>query len=108
MLLLRQTVVTIPQTSTSPSFCIGHNLLLLPYTCSTYRHFPVGLILVNENQLAYGTWYWYQVPGVFSIVYLMIGNIGPIAKFYVKMGNLRNIFYMMGYSELKLTFKLDE
>ena len=39
---------------------------------------------------------------------LMMGNIGPIANFDVKIGNIRNIFYMMGYSELKLTFTLDE
>ena len=40
---------------------------------------------------------------------LMMGNIGPIANFDVKIGNLRNIFYMMGYSEeLKITFTLDE
>jgi hypothetical protein len=38
----------------------------------------------------------------------MIGNIGPIANFDVKIGNIQNIFYMMGYSELKLTFTLDE
>ena len=37
-----------------------------------------------------------------------MGNIGPIANFDVKIGNIRNIFYMMGYSELKLTFTLDE
>jgi len=37
-----------------------------------------------------------------------MGNIGPIANFDVKIGNLRNIFYMMGYSKLKLTFALDE
>jgi hypothetical protein len=36
----------------------------------------------------------------------MMGNIGPIANFDVKKGNL---LYMMGYSELKLTFNtLDE
>ncbi len=39
---------------------------------------------------------------------LMMRNIGPIANFDVKIGNIRNIFYMMGYSELKLTFTLDE
>ena len=38
-----------------------------------------------------------------------MGNIGPIANFDVKIGNIRNIFYMMlGYSELKLTFTIDE
>ena len=39
---------------------------------------------------------------------LMMGNIGPLAIFEVNIGNIRNIFYMMGYSELKLTFTLDE
>ena len=39
----------------------------------------------------------------------MMGNIGPIANVDVKIGNKRNIFYMMGYSELlKLIFTLDE
>ena len=38
----------------------------------------------------------------------MMGNIGPIANFDVKIRNTRNIFYMMGNSELKLTFTLDE
>ena len=38
----------------------------------------------------------------------MMGNIGPLANFDVKIGNKRNIFYMMGYSELKSTFTLDE
>ena len=37
-----------------------------------------------------------------------MGNIGPIANFDVEIGNSRNIIYMMGYSELKLTFTLDE
>ena len=37
-----------------------------------------------------------------------MGNIGPIANFDVKIGNIRNIFYMMDHSELKLTFTLDE
>ena len=36
-----------------------------------------------------------------------MGNIGPI-DFDVKIGNEGNIFYMMGYSELKLTFTLDD
>ena len=39
---------------------------------------------------------------------LTMGNIGPIANFDVKIGNIRNISYMMDYSELKLTFTLDE
>ena len=38
----------------------------------------------------------------------MIGNIGPISNFNVKMGNIQNIFDMMGYSKLKLTFTLNE
>ena len=46
--------------------------------------------------------------GKYTKYILMIGNIGPIANFDVKIGNKRNIFYMMGYSELKLTFTLDE
>ena len=38
---------------------------------------------------------------------LMMGNIGrPLARYYVKIGNIQNIFYMMGYSKLKLTFML--
>ena len=49
-----------------------------------------------------------------------MGNIGPIANFDVKKGNLLfmmgysdvkegNLLFMMGYSELKLTFStLDE
>ena len=39
---------------------------------------------------------------------LMMGNIGPIANFDVKIENIRSILYMMGYTELKLTFTLDE
>ena len=42
------------------------------------------------------------------ILMLMLGNIRPITNFDVSMGNIQNIFYMMGYSELKLTFTLDE
>ena len=38
----------------------------------------------------------------------MMGNIGPIANFDVKIGNIQKIFYMMGYSKLKLTFTLNE
>ena len=38
----------------------------------------------------------------------MMGNIGPIANFDVKIGNIQNIFYMMGYSKLKLIFTLNE
>ena len=38
----------------------------------------------------------------------MMGNIGHIANFDVKIGNIRIIFYMMGYSELKLAFTVDE
>ena len=39
----------------------------------------------------------------------MMGNIGPIAaNFDVKIGNIRNVFYMMGYSKLKMTFTLNE
>ena len=44
----------------------------------------------------------------YSKYILMMGNIGSIANFDVKIGNIRNIFYLMGYSELKLTFTLDE
>ena len=33
----------------------------------------------------------------------MMGNIGPLARFYVKIGNK---FYMMGYSKLKMSFML--
>ena len=33
----------------------------------------------------------------------MMGNIGPLAIFEVKIGNIQNIFYMMGNSRLKLT-----
>ena len=36
-----------------------------------------------------------------------MSNIGPIANFDVKIGNIRNIFYMMGNSRLKLTFMLN-
>jgi hypothetical protein len=32
----------------------------------------------------------------------MMGNIGPIANFDVKIGNIQNIFYMMGNSMLKM------
>ena len=35
----------------------------------------------------------------------MVGNIRPIATFAVKIGN---IFYMMGYSEQKMIFALNE
>ena len=38
----------------------------------------------------------------------MWGNIGSIVNSDVKIGNIRNIFYMVGYSELKLTFTLNE
>ena len=38
---------------------------------------------------------------------LMMGNIGPLAIFEVKIGNIQNIFYMMGNSRLKLTFMLN-
>ena len=37
----------------------------------------------------------------------MMGNIGPLAIFEVKIGNKQNIFYMMGNSRLKLTFMLN-
>ena len=37
----------------------------------------------------------------------MMGNIGPLAIFEVKIGNIQNIFYMMGNSRLKLTFMLN-
>ena len=37
-----------------------------------------------------------------------MGNSGPIANFDVKIGNIQNIFYMMGYSKLKLTVTLNE
>ena len=37
----------------------------------------------------------------------MMGNIGPIANFDVKIGNIRKIFYMMGYRKLKLRFRLN-
>ena len=40
--------------------------------------------------------------------FLMMGNIGPIASFNVKIGNNKNIYFMMGYGELKLTFTLNE
>ena len=36
----------------------------------------------------------------------MMGNIGPIAIFDAKIGNIRNILYLMGNSKLKLTFML--
>ena len=35
-----------------------------------------------------------------------MGNIEPLAGFYVKIGHLKYIFYMMGYSKLKMTFML--
>ena len=38
---------------------------------------------------------------------LMMGIIGPLAIFEVKIGNMQNIFYMMGNSRLKLTFMLN-
>ena len=34
--------------------------------------------------------------------------LGPIANFNVKIENIQNIFYMMGYGKLKLTFTLNE
>ena len=37
-----------------------------------------------------------------------MSNIGPIANFDVKIGNIRYILYLMGYSELKFTFTLNE
>ena len=33
-------------------------------------------------------------------------NIEPLAKFYVKIGQMQNTFYMMGYIKLKMTFML--
>ena len=39
---------------------------------------------------------------------LMMCNIGTLARFYVKIGNIQNIFHMMGNSKLKMTFKLNE
>ena len=38
----------------------------------------------------------------------MMGNIGHIANFDVKIRNIQNIFYMMGYGKLIFTFKLNE
>ena len=39
----------------------------------------------------------------------MLVNIEPLARFYVKIGNIQNMFYMMGYtSKLKMTFTLNE
>ena len=34
----------------------------------------------------------------------MMGNIRPLAIFEVKIGNIRNVFYMIGNSKLKLTY----
>jgi hypothetical protein len=44
----------------------------------------------------------------YEIYNLMVGNIGPIADFDVKIVNMQNIFYMMGNSQLKITFMLNE
>ena len=44
---------------------------------------------------------------IFKRYFIVRGNIGPLAIFEVKIGNIQNIFYMMGNSRLKLTFMLD-
>jgi hypothetical protein len=36
-----------------------------------------------------------QTYEIFKI-YLMMGNIGPLARFDENIGNIQNIFYMMG------------
>ena len=41
-------------------------------------------------------------------IYCNDGQYRTFGIFDVKIGNIQNIFYMMGLSELKLTFTLDE
>ena len=37
-----------------------------------------------------------------------MGNIGPIANFDVRIGNIQNLFFMLGNSKPKLTYMLNE
>ena len=76
---------------------------------SLFRPLPISAIprLETEGQLASVV-----LPKCLHLKYtkqiLMMGNIGPLARFYVKIRDMQNIFYMMGYSELKMTFTLNE
>ena len=52
---------------------------------------------------------WWKTEGQlkYAKYILMMGNIGPSAIFEVKIGNMQNLFYMMGNSRQKLTFMLN-